>query len=65
MQVNITGKQPKFRYITIGFLSRMYLFLNNTVIGFGWFGSVCSFRSSLYFCNLKVYRLGLEVLLKG
>jgi hypothetical protein len=43
----------------------MYLFLNNIVIGFGWFGSVYSFRGSLYFFNLKIYRLGQVVLLKG
>jgi hypothetical protein len=43
----------------------MYLFLNNIVIGFGWFFSVYSFRASLYFFNLKIYRLGLEVFLKG
>jgi hypothetical protein len=61
MQVYVTGKQPKFQYITIGFLSRMNPFLNNTVIGFGWFGSVYSFKGSLYFFNLKIYRLGQEV----
>jgi hypothetical protein len=65
MQVYVTGKQPEFQYITIVFLSHMYLFLNNIVIGFEWFYSVYSFRGSLYFPNLNISRLGLEVLLKG
>jgi hypothetical protein len=65
MQVYVTGKQPKFQYITIGFLSHIYPFLNNIAIGFGWFGSVYSFRGSLYFFNLKICRIGQVVLLKG
>jgi hypothetical protein len=39
----------------MGFLSHTDPFLNNIVIGVGWFGSVYSFRGSLYFFNLKIY----------